>query len=181
MNSENLETITLGAGCFWCVEAVFNALQGVRQVISGYAGGHVPNPTYRQVCDKNTGHAEVVQVTFDPLQISLKEVLNVFFITHDPTKVKRLGGDVASQYRSIILYQSPQQKQIAEQVISEFNARKLWSAPIATEVKPLDAFFMAEPEHQQYYQRNADKPYCRTVIEPKIAKLRNQYLENLRK
>lgn len=181
MNSESLETITLGAGCFWCVEAVFHALQGVRQVTSGYAGGHLPDPTYRQVCDKSTGHAEVVQVTFDPQQISLKDVLDVFFTSHDPTKPNRQGTAVGSQYRSIILYQSPQQKQIVEQVISEFNARKLWPTPIATEVKPLDAFFMAEPEHLQYYQRNANKAYCRNVIEPKIAKLRNQHLEKLRK
>jgi peptide-methionine (S)-S-oxide reductase len=181
VNSENLETITLGAGCFWCVEAVFNELQGVRKVVSGYAGGHLPSPTYREMCDKNTGHAEVVQIKFDPQQISLRELLDVFFTTHDPTTRNQQGADVGSQYRSIILYQSPQQKQIAEEVTADFNARKIWAAPIVTEIKPLEAFYPAEPEHLQYYQRNPDKAYCRIVIEPKVAKLRNQHMEKLRK
>lgn len=181
MKSENLETITLGAGCFWCVEAVFNELHGVRKVVSGYAGGHLPNPSYRQVCDMSTGHAEVVQVGFDPEKISLRELLDVFFTTHDPTTRNRQGADVGSQYRSIILYQSAQQKQIAEQVTADFNARKVWAAPIVTEIKPLEAFYPAESEHLQYYQRNPDNAYCRIVIEPKVASLRNQHLEKLRK
>lgn len=181
MNSENLETITLGAGCFWCVEAVFNELQGVRKVVSGYAGGHLPNPTYREVCGKSTGHAEVVQITFDPQQISLRELLDVFFTTHDPTTLNRQGADVGSQYRSIILYQSPQQKQIAEEVVADFNARKIWAAPIMTEIQPLEAFYSAEPEHLQFYQRNPNQAYCRIVIEPKVAKLRKEHMEKLRK
>jgi peptide-methionine (S)-S-oxide reductase len=179
MNSENLETIALGAGCFWCVEAVFNQLRGVRQVVSGYAGGHVPNPTYEQVCDKSTGHAEVVQVVFDPHQLSLRELLEVFFTTHDPTTPNRQGADVGSQYRSTIMYQSPQQKEIAEQVIVDFNARKIWAAPIVTEIKPLETFYPAEDEHLQFYQRNPEKAYCRAVIEPKVAKLRQQHREKL--
>jgi peptide-methionine (S)-S-oxide reductase len=181
MNNENREVITLGAGCFWCVEAVFEQLRGVTKVVSGYAGGHTPNPTYRDVCGKNTGHAEVVQVTFDPQKVSLKELLDVFFTTHDPTTPNRQGADVGSQYRSIILYQSPEQKQLAEQVISELNARQVWSAPIVTEIKPLEVFYPAEPEHVQYYQRNQNQGYCRMVIEPKVAKLRKQHMEKLSK
>ena len=144
--------------------------------MSGYAGGHVPNPTYRAVCDESTGHAEVVQIKCNPQQISRRELLAVFFTTHDPTTRNRQGVDVGSQYRSIILYQSPQQKQIAD-----FNARKIWAAPTVTEIKPLEAFYPAELEHLQYYQRNQDKAYCRIVIEPKVAKLRNQHMEKLRK
>jgi peptide-methionine (S)-S-oxide reductase len=181
MDNENREVITLGAGCFWCVEAVFEQLRGVTKVVSGYAGGHTPNPTYQDVCGKNTGHAEVVQVTFDPQQISLRELLDVFFTTHDPTTPNRQGADVGSQYRSIILYQSPEQKQLAEQVISDLNAQQAWSAPIVTEIKPLEAFYPAEPEHIQYYQRNQNQGYCRMVIEPKIAKLRKQHMEKLSK
>jgi peptide-methionine (S)-S-oxide reductase len=180
VNSEKSETITLGAGCFWCVEAVFAELQGVTQVVSGYAGGHLPNPTYREVCGKSTGHAEVVQVTFNSEQISLRELLDVFFTTHDPTTPNQQGADVGSQYRSIILYHSPQQKEIAEQAIADFNAKKIWAGPIVTEIKPLEAFYPAEPEHAQYYQRNPDQAYCRIVIEPKVAKLRNQHMEKLR-
>lgn len=180
MNSENLETITLGAGCFWCVEAIFNELQGVRQVTSGYAGGHLPNPTYREVCGMSTGHAEVVQITFDPQQIPLRELLEVFFTTHDPTTPSRQGADVGSQYRSIILYHSPEQKQTAEEVINEVSDKKIWAAPIVTEIKPLEAFYQAEPEHMQYYERNPDQGYCRIVIEPKVAKLRKQHMEKLR-
>jgi peptide-methionine (S)-S-oxide reductase len=181
MDNENREIITLGAGCFWCVEAVFEQLRGVTKVVSGYAGGHTPNPTYQEVCGKNTGHAEVVQVTFDPQQISLRELLDVFFTTHDPTTPNRQGADVGSQYRSIILYQSPEQKQLAEQVIAEINAQQVWSAPIVTEIKPLEVFYPAEPEHVQYYQRNQNQGYCRMVIEPKIAKLRKQRMEKLSK
>ena len=180
MSSENLETITLGAGCFWCVEAVFSELKGVTQVVSGYAGGHLPNPTYREVCDMGTGHAEVVQITFDPQQITLRELLEVFFTTHDPTTPSRQGADVGSQYRSIILYHSPEQKQTAEQVINEVSEKKIWVAPIVTEIKPLEAFYQAEPEHMQYYERNPDQGYCRIVIEPKVAKLRKQHMEKLR-
>jgi peptide-methionine (S)-S-oxide reductase len=175
------EVITLGGGCFWCVEAVFDHLRGVEQVTPGYAGGHVPNPTYHQVCGKNTGHAEVVQVTFDPQQISLREILEVFFTTHDPTTPDRQGADVGPQYRSIILYHDDEQKRIAEEVIADFNAREIWTAPLVTEVEPLEAFYPAEEEHRDFYRRNPNQAYCQAVIAPKVAKLRKQHMDRLRK
>src|SRR5438874_6491778 len=156
-----LETATLGGGCFWCLEAVYNELRGVERVISGYAGGHVPNPTYEQVCSGRTGHAEVVQVTFDPEIISYREILEVFFTIHDPTTPNRQGADVGTQYRSAIFYHSPEQKAIAEQVIAEINAAHIWDAPIVTEVVPFQAFYQAEDYHQEYFQNNGDQPYCR--------------------
>jgi peptide-methionine (S)-S-oxide reductase len=181
MSNENLETITLGAGCFWCVEAVFERLRAVTKVVPGYAGGHTLNPTYHDVCGKDTGHAEVVQVTFNPQQVSLRQLLDVFFTTHDPTTPNRQGADVGPQYRSIILYHSPEQKQLAEQVIAELDAQQVWAASIVTETKPLEIFYPAEPEHLHYYQRNQNQGYCRMVIEPKIARLRTQHMEKLRK
>jgi peptide-methionine (S)-S-oxide reductase len=175
------EVITLGGGCFWCVEAVFDQLRGVEQVTSGYAGGHVPNPTYREVCGKNTGHAEVVQVTFDPQQISLRDILEVFFTTHNPTTPDRQGADVGPQYRSIILYHSDEQKRVAEEVIADFNARGLWTAPLVTQVEPMEAFYPAEEEHKDFYRRNPNQAYCQAVIAPKVAKLRKQHMDKLRK
>ncbi len=175
------EVATLAGGCFWCLEAVFVDLKGVEKVESGYAGGMVPNPTYQQVCTGNTGHAEVVQVTFDPKVISFKELLGVFFTIHDPTTLNRQGADVGTQYRSAIFYHTPEQKAVAEQVIKEINAAGIWHAPIVTEVAPFTAFYRAEDYHQEYYQNNSDQPYCRAVIAPKVAKFRQHYLAKLKK
>jgi peptide-methionine (S)-S-oxide reductase len=172
---------TLGGGCFWCLEAVFDELQGVERVVSGYAGGHVPNPTYQQVCTGTTGHAEVVQITFDPRVISFRELLQVFFAVHDPTTPNRQGADVGPQYRSIILYHDQEQKEIAEQVIAELEAARVWPNPIVTEVVPLQAFYPAEEYHQQYFKRNPQQPYCQVVIVPKVAKLRKAFGEKLKK
>jgi peptide-methionine (S)-S-oxide reductase len=175
------EVATLGGGCFWCLEAVFDDLRGVEQVESGYAGGHVRNPTYHQVCAGTTGHAEVVQVTFDPREISYRELLEVFFTIHDPTTLNRQGGDVGTQYRSAIYFHTPEQKATAEEVVAALNAEGVWDAPIVTEVAPLDVFYPAEKYHQEYYRRNANQPYCQVVIAPKVAKVRKQYLEKLKR
>jgi peptide-methionine (S)-S-oxide reductase len=174
------ETATLGGGCFWCLEAVFEQLKGVASVVSGYAGGHVMNPSYRQVCTGTTGHAEVVQVTFDPAVLSFRELLEVFFTIHDPTTPNRQGGDVGPQYRSAIFFHSPEQRAVADSVIGEMNAAGLWDAPVVTEVAPLDTFYAAENYHQEYFRNNRTQPYCRVVIEPKVAKVRREYLEKLR-
>jgi peptide-methionine (S)-S-oxide reductase len=178
---QNEEKATLAGGCFWCLEAVFVDLRGVSRVESGYTGGHVPNPTYQAVCNGTTGHAEVVQVTFDPRIISFKELLEVFFTIHDPTTLNRQGGDVGTQYRSAIFYHTPEQKEIAAQVIAELSAARVWNAPIVTEVSPLAEYYAAEKYHQEYYQNNASQPYCRAVIEPKVSKFRKQYLEKLKR
>jgi peptide-methionine (S)-S-oxide reductase len=176
------EQMTVGGGCFWCVEAVFQRIDGVLKVESGYAGGHIPNPTYEQVCSGTTGHAEVVQITFDPQKISYKTLLEIFFRTHDPTTLNRQGNDVGTQYRSIILYHSPEQKRIAEEVIRETNAAKIWPNPIVTEVVPLTAFYKAEAYHQNYYNQNRTKnPYCIFVIDPKVQKLQKEYKHKLKK
>ncbi|CAN5725791.1 peptide-methionine (S)-S-oxide reductase MsrA [soil metagenome] len=175
------EVATLGGGCFWCLEAVFDDLRGVEQVESGYAGGHVRNPTYHQVCAGTTGHAEVVQVTFDPREISYRELLEVFFTIHDPTTLNRQGGDVGTQYRSAIYFHTPEQKATAEEVVAALNAEGVWDAPSVTEVAPLDVFYPAEKYHQEYYRRNANQPYCQVVIAPKVAKVRKQYLEKLKR
>ncbi len=174
------EVTTLGGGCFWCLEAVYDELKGVKDVVSGYAGGTVPNPTYDQVCSGRTGHAEVVQITFDPRVISFKDLLEVFFTIHDPTTLNRQGYDVGTQYRSIILYHTPGQKAIAEQTIAELNAKKLWDKPIVTEVKPVSAFYPAEAYHQEYYRNNPTQPYCQVIIAPKVAKARKQFLARLK-
>jgi peptide-methionine (S)-S-oxide reductase len=171
---------TLGGGCFWCLEAVFKELRGVERVVSGYAGGHVPYPTYEQVCTGRTGHAEVVQVTFDPRVISYRELLEVFFTIHDPTTPNRQGADVGPQYRSVIFYHSPEQKETAEQVIAELDAAQIWGAPIVTQVVPLEAFYPAEAYHQDYFARNPDRAYCQVVIAPKVAKVRQRYLAKLK-
>ena len=174
------EVVTLGGGCFWCIEAVFEELNGVEHLESGYSGGRVDDPTYEQVCAGTTGHAEVVQVTFDPKVISLKEVLEVFFTVHDPTTLNRQGADVGTQYRSMIFYRSEEQKVIAEQVIREIQKEKLWKAPIVTELVPFKAFYKAEDYHQEYYKKNPGQAYCRIVIAPKIKKFREHYKDKLK-
>lgn len=173
------ETATLGGGCFWCLEAVFEELQGVEKVVSGYAGGHVPHPTYEQVCDETTGHAEVVQVTFDPEVITYKDLLQVFFTIHDPTTKDRQGNDVGTQYRSIILHHSPAQKAAAEEAIRTF-AREAWGDGIVTEVEPLHEFFIAESYHQGYFRKNPTQGYCRAVVAPKVAKFRKAWETRLK-
>lgn len=175
-----LETATLGGGCFWCIEAVFDDLKGVVDVVSGYSGGQRPNPTYEQVCTGVSGHAEVVQVTFDATQISYRDVLGVFFSVHDPTTPNRQGGDVGTQYRSVIFYHSPEQKRIAEEMIAELDAEGIWSAPIVTEVAEADVFYPAEDYHQEYYRRNPQQPYCNVVVGPKVAKFRSKYRDRLK-
>ena len=174
------EVATLGGGCFWCLEAVFDALQGVEDVVSGYSGGARANPTYREVCTGTTGHAEVVQITFDPKRVSFKEILEVFFAMHDPTTLNQQGADVGTQYRSAIFYHSPEQKAIAEQTIQELDAARVWGKPVVTEVAPLTAFYPAEDYHQEYFGRNGQQPYCRVVIAPKMTKFRQHYASRLK-
>ena len=177
---EQLEVATLGGGCFLCLEAVFDQLRGVKHVESGYAGGHVTNPSYRAVCTGSTGHAEVVQVTFDPEEISYRDILNVFFTIHDPTTLNRQGADVGTQYRSVIFYHSPQQQAIAEQTVEELTQAGLWADPIVTEIVPAGDFYVAEDYHQEYYERNGGQPYCQVVIAPKVAKFRKKYMDRLK-
>jgi len=174
------EVATLAGGCFWCLEAAFQQLNGVEKVESGYAGGHVANPSYEQVCTGTTGHAEVLQITFDPAIISFDDLLHVFFTIHDPTTLNRQGGDVGTQYRSAIFYHGPEQKAVAERVIAELQAEGVWDDPIVTEVKPLEIFYPAEEYHRDYYRRNPNQGYCRAVIAPKVAKVRKLYLEKLK-
>jgi len=176
-----LEVATLAGGCFWCLEAVFNDLQGVESVVSGYSGGHVPHPTYEQVCDDATGHAEVVQISFDPAVISYRDLLQVFFTVHDPTTLNRQGPDAGTQYRSAIFYHSPDQKATAEEVMRELTEAGVWSDPIVTEVTSFEVFYPAEDYHQRYFERNPNQPYCRMVVAPKVAKFRKQYLSRLKK
>lgn len=171
---------TLAGGCFWCLEAVFPQLRGVTNVVSGYAGGHVPNPRYQAVCTGLTGHAEVVQVTFDPSVISFRDVLDVFFTIHDPTTLNRQGGDVGTQYRSAIFYHDEEQRRVTVEVIKDLEAARVWDDPIVTEVVPFTVFYPAEDYHREYYRRNAEQPYCRAVIAPKVAKLRSKYFEKLK-
>lgn len=172
---------TLAGGCFWCLEAVFDQLQGVESVESGYSGGTVPHPTYEQVCTGTTGHAEVVQIMFDPAVISYRELLEIFFTIHDPTTLNRQGADIGTQYRSAIFYHNEEQKAGAEQVIAELAAAKVWNDPIVTEVKAARAFYEAEGYHQEYFERNGNQPYCRIVIAPKVAKLHKLYLGKLKR
>lgn len=179
--AQEKEVATLAGGCFWCLEAVYDQLRGVEDVASGYSGGHVRSPSYREVCTGATGHAEVVQVTFDPAAISFQEILEVFFTVHDPTTLNRQGADVGTQYRSAIFFHSPEQKATAEQVIRELDAAQLWPARIVTEVTPFDAFYPAEEYHQEYFARNPGQGYCAVVIAPKVAKFRKQYLAKLKK
>ena len=169
-----------GGGCFWCLEAVYQELRGVEKVESGYSGGDVPNPTYRQVCSETTGHAEVVQVTFDPDEVSYRDILEVYFTIHDPTTLNRQGADVGTQYRSVIFYHDEDQKRTAEEVISDLETEGIWNSPIVTEVAPFDEFYVAEDYHQDYFRNNGFQPYCQVIIAPKVAKFRKEHLERLR-
>ena len=174
------EVATLGGGCFWCTEAVFSQLKGVEKIEPGYSGGELENPTYEEVSAGTTGHAEVAQITFDPNVISFKEVLQIFFSTHDPTTLNRQGPDIGSQYRSVIFYHNNQQKEMAEQVIKELSEEKIFDAPIVTQVVPLETVYKAEDYHKEYFKRHPEQPYCRVVIAPKVAKLRQLYLRKLK-
>lgn len=180
MNERKTETATLAGGCFWCLEAVFEPLRGVERVVSGYSGGHVSAPSYREVCLGTTGHAEAIQVTFDPAQVSYRELLELFFVFHDPTTLDRQGPDVGTQYRSAIFTHSSEQERVAREVIAAFTEQRVHDAPIVTQIAPFTAFFPAEAHHQGYYQRNGEQPYCRAMIAPKVAKLRKHYAERLR-
>jgi len=176
------EIATLAGGCFWCLEAVYDELKGVEDVVSGYAGGTDPNPTYEAVCRGTTGHAEVVQVTFDPEVVSFEEILRVFFTIHDPTTLNRQGADVGTQYRSAIFYHSPEQRDAAERVIAEIEDEGIWgNAPVVTEVVPLETFHPAEQYHQEYFARNPNQGYCQVVIAPKVSKFRQKYLDRLKR
>ena len=174
------ELATLAGGCFWCLEAVYKEMRGVERVVSGYAGGHVERPTYREVCEGTTGHAEVVQITFDPSAVSYRELLEVFFTIHDPTTLNRQGADVGTQYRSAVFYHSPEQRETAEQVIAEMDGAHIWDSPIVTEVSPLDRFYPAEDYHQDYFEKNPSQPYCRAVVAPKVSKFRKLFLDRLK-
>jgi peptide-methionine (S)-S-oxide reductase len=174
------EITTLGGGCFWCLEPIFDDLVGVEEVVSGYSGGSITNPSYQLVCTGTTGHAEVVQITFDPQIISFKEILQVFFTVHDPTTSNRQGGDVGPQYRSAIFYHSESQMETAKSVIQEIDAAGIWGASIVTEIAPFHAFYKAEDYHQEYFYNNPQQSYCRAVIAPKVAKFRKQYTSRLK-
>lgn len=178
--TEALEVATLGGGCFWCLEAVFEQLEGVRGVVSGYSGGTVPHPSYDRVCTGETGHAEVVQVTFDPDVISYREILEIFFDVHDPTTLNRQGADVGTQYRSAIFYHGERQRAVAQALIDELEEEGRWDEPIVTELVPLEAFYEAEGYHQGYFQRHAQQPYCRTVVAPKVSKFRKKHAFRLK-
>ena len=178
--SANLQTATFGAGCFWCVEAVFQDLEGVHQVISGYSGGARANPTYEQVCSGTTGHAEIIRITFDPQVISFADLLYVFWRTHDPTTLNRQGGDQGTQYRSVIYFHDEEQRTAAEQSKEETDASGLWPDPIVTEISPSAEFYMAEDYHQNYYRSNGNQPYCRMVIDPKVTKFRKEFQQRLK-
>ena len=175
------EAATLGGGCFWCIEAVFNEIRGVEKVQSGYSGGALPYPTYEQVSTGTTGHAEAVQVTFDPKIISFKEILEIFFTVHDPTTLNRQGPDVGTRYRSVIFYHNAEQKATAEKVVAQLNSAKIWRKPIVTQIEPFEAFYEAEDYHNKYFQSHREQPYCKLVIEPKVAKLRKHYTKKLKK
>lgn len=179
-SQHSTETATLAGGCFWCLEAVFELIRGVEKVESGYTGGHVENPTYEQVCTGETGHAEVVRLTFDPDVVSYRDLLEVFFTIHDPTQLNRQGPDIGTQYRTAIFYESPGQREVAEEVIRELEAREIWDAPIVTEVEPLTVFYPAEAYHSEYYRRNPRQPYCMAVVAPKVAKARKEFLDRLK-
>ncbi len=181
MSEKKFEVATLGGGCFWCIEAVFDELQGVVDVVSGYAGGHKENPTYQEVCTGTTGHAEVVQVTFDPEVISYSDILRVFFAVHDPTTLNRQGNDIGTQYRSVIFYHSENQKREAERIIREIAEAKIYENPIVTEVTEFKNFYPAEDYHQEYFAKNPYQPYCAAVVAPKVAKFRKIFSEMLKK
>jgi peptide-methionine (S)-S-oxide reductase len=181
MTTAGREVATLAGGCFWCLEAVYDEVKGVDSVESGYMGGHNARPTYEQVCSGETGHAEVVQVTFDPSIVSYKELLEVFFVIHDPTTRDRQGNDVGTQYRSAIFYHSADQKRVAEQTIRELDAQKVFDAPIVTQLQPAETFYPAENYHQEYFQRNSSQPYCQFVVAPKLAKFRRKFLDRVKR
>ena len=178
MSSSKHEVATLGGGCFWCTEAIFDELKGVEKVESGYSGGNVPSPSYEDVCTGTTGHAESIQVTFDPKQITFKDILQIFFTTHDPTTLNRQGADVGTQYRSVVFYHDPEQEKIAKEVIKETNTAKVWKKPIVTEVAPFKEFYKAEDYHQEYFKNNPNQPYCSFVVRPKVEKFREHFAEN---
>ena len=175
-----LDTATFGAGCFWCVEAVFQQLRGVHTVESGYSGGHTRNPTYKEVCTGTTGHAEVCQITYDPSVISFAELLEVYWQTHDPTTLNRQGGDIGTQYRSVIFYHGRDQQLLAEEMKSKLDAAKIWKDPLVTEIVPFAEFFKAEAYHQEYYFQNSSQPYCSVVITPKLEKFRKVFADKLK-
>jgi peptide-methionine (S)-S-oxide reductase len=179
--SDNYQTVTLGAGCFWCVEAIFERLDGVISATSGYSGGTVKNPTYKEVCTGRTGHAEVIQVVFDPAVLPFAKLLEVFFKTHDPTTLNRQGADVGTQYRSAIFYHNDEQKRIAEEIKTLLNNEKVWSDPIVTEITPFSNFFVAEDYHQEYFENNPNEGYCRMVVAPKVAKFEKLFQDYLKK
>ncbi len=181
MDESNSETVTLGSGCFWCVEAIFDELNGVSEVLSGYSGGAPENPSYQDVCSGTTGHAEVIQVKFDPQKISFKEILQVFFSVHDPTTLNQQGNDFGTQYRSAIFFHSDEQKQTAVTVISEIENLGIWDDPIVTEVTKFEKLYEAENYHQEYFANNPNQPYCVAVVAPKVAKFRKQFLDKLKK
>ena len=176
----NLETATLAAGCFWCVEAIFDDLKGVQDVVSGYTGGHIENPTYHQVCSDTTGHAESIQIIFDSDAISYKEILQIFLTVHDPTTLNRQANDIGTSYRSAIFYHDALQRRIAEETIAEFENERIYDRPIVTEVKAFDKFWPAEDYHQEYFENNPNQPYCMAVVSPKVAKFRSKFASKLK-
>ena len=178
---ERCDVATVAGGCFWCIETIFERLHGVERVVSGYTGGTVPRPSYEAVCTGLTGHAEAIQITFDPAVITYRQLLEIFFAFHDPTTLNRQGADAGTQYRSAIFYHSPEQERIAREVVASLEEQRLWSEPIVTEIVPLETFYPAETYHQSYYQRNPDRPYCQTAIAPKVAKLRQRYAAALKR
>lgn len=175
-----MEVATFGNGCFWCTEAVFQRIKGVERIVSGYAGGHVENPTYKQVCNGDTGHAEAVQITFDPSLVSYPEILEIFWKTHDPTTLNRQGNDVGTQYRSVIFYHNEEQRKVAEESKRLLNEAKIWEDPIVTEITPFTNFYEAEDYHQNYYNDNRNQPYCLFLIRPKVEKLEAVFREKLK-
>lgn len=179
--AKDLETATLGGGCFWCTEAVYLELIGVADVKPGYSGGHIKNPSYKEVCTGRTGHAEVVQITFDPEKVSFSEILEVFFMTHDPTTLNRQGNDVGTQYRSAVFYHNEEQKKVAEDIIKEFGKEKVYDDPIVTEVTPFDKFYVAEDYHFNYFEKNKNQPYCQFVVAPKVEKFKKIFKDKLKK
>ncbi|HTG65866.1 MAG TPA: peptide-methionine (S)-S-oxide reductase MsrA [Flavobacterium sp.] len=179
-SNPNLETITLGGGCYWCIEAIFENLIGVKTVVSGFSGGKTANPSYEEVCTGKTGHAEVVQITFDKKQTNLDEILKVFFTIHDPTTLNRQGADVGTQYRSVIFYRNEAQRKTAQEIINQLNTAKAYNNPIVTKIEPFTKFYDAEDYHQDYYEYNKNKPYCRMVIQPKLEKFEKVFKDRLK-
>lgn len=181
MSDRSLQQATLGGGCFWCLEAVYQRVEGVEVVASGYSGGHVDDPDYRSVCSGSTGHAEVVQVTFDPAIVSYRRILEIFFTIHDPTQLNRQGADVGTQYRSVIFTHSDEQRAVAEKLIAELEDEAVWDEPIVTAIEPLETFWQAEDYHQDYYRQNPRQPYCQVVVEPKLQKFETRFEQLVRR